>query len=465
MPAAVVERRPVSREAMTEAEYSGRPVTTRPLTAALRTPLGARRAAVAAAALPFLFLHVEYQPSVSIPFGAATVDVRLSDLAVALVVGAAIADGRARGFEVLRAGRWVWAAAAGLALWVVAGALYGPLVLDDYPFAENLVTAAKFVEYALLAPAAALLVRTREDLRVFGVMLVAWSALATAVGLLQLAGLDLFGTSDPGRQRSFLGHHDFAALSGATLLLGARGIRARGPRAPARARGRGRRPDPRGAARRRASGSCWASRGLLVLARRLHPYPTRRALAAAALVVLVAVGTLAMRSETLTDFLRFLATDEDTTQIESYSQRTLLLYIGGRIFLDHPLIGVGLRGSEEPAAFEPYLEDARNRFPTAAEAAFPSTQNKWGVQSLYVQTLADLGVVGGALLLALLAAALALARRATTTAQGVIGLVWLLLCVGLWGAQGLVAGVPLAALTWFAVGFLVSGAATAEARA
>ena len=82
-----------------------------------------------------------------------------------------------------------------------------------------------------------------------------------------------------------------------------------------------------------------------------------------------------------------------------------------------------------------------------------------------MQTLADLGVVGGALLLALLAAALALARRATTTAQGVIGLVWLLLCVGLWGAQGLVAGVPLAALTWFAVGFLVSGSATAEARA
>ena len=54
-------------------------MTTRPLTAALRTPLGARRAAVAAAALPFLFLHAEYQPSLSIPFGAATVDVRLSD--------------------------------------------------------------------------------------------------------------------------------------------------------------------------------------------------------------------------------------------------------------------------------------------------------------------------------------------------------------------------------------------------
>ena len=42
------------------------------------------------------------------------------------------------------------------------------------------------------------------------------------------------------------------------------------------------------------------------------------------------------------------------------------------------------------------------------------------------------------------------------------GLLWLLLCIGLWGAQGLVAGIPLGVLTWLAVGFLVSGAAAAE---
>ncbi|MGE5691144.1 MAG: O-antigen ligase family protein [Pseudomonadota bacterium] len=435
-------------------------MATRLLNPALRQPLGARRAAVLALALPVLFLHAEFQPTLSVGAGSTTVDVRLSDLAVAAVVVAAAADGRARGFDVLRAGRWVWAAAGGLVAWVVAAALYGPLVLDDYPFAENLVTAAKFAEYALLAPAIALLVRSRDDLRPVALMLVAWSAIATAVGLLQLAGLDLFDVSDPGRQRSFLGHHDFAALSGAALLVGLALLvledRRRALPLAAGAIGLVLAAPLAG-----VLGLALAVAALLVVARALHPYPRRRAAAAVAAVVLVAAGTVAMRSETLTDFVRFLSTDTQTTDIESYSQRTLLLYIGARVFLDHPLVGVGLRGSEEPAAFEPYLADARERFPDASPLAFPSPERKVGVQSLYVQSLADLGIVGGALLVALLATALALARRAVRTAAGVVGLLWLLLCVGLWGAQGLVAGVPLAALTWFGIGLLVSGAAEA----
>ncbi len=395
-----------------------------------RTPLGARRAAVAAAALPFLFLHVEYQPSVSIAVRRDDRRRRASPTSPSPWSSAPRSPtGAPGGFEVLRAGRWVWAAAAGLALWVVAGALYGPLVLDDYPFAENLVTAAKFVEYALLAPAAALLVRhARGPARVRG-------------DARRLERARDRGRAAAARRPRPLRHErsrrasarssattTSPRLSGATLLLGLAALvledrRARGSRSsagavglilaaplagvlglvlgvarPARARPAPRTRTRRGARSRpsRSSSSSPSARS------RCAPRRSRTSSASS-------------------------ATDEDTTQIESYSQRTLLLYIGGRIFLDHPLIGVGLRGSEEPAAFEPYLEDARNRFPTAAEAAFPSTQNKWGVQSLYVQTLADLGVVGGALLLALLAAALALARRATTTAQGVIGLVWLLL--------------------------------------
>src|SRR5262245_4006772 len=114
MPAAVVERRPVSRGAMTEAEYSGRPVASRLLTRGLLQPLGARRTAVLVLALPLLFLHAEFQPTASLDAGSTTVDVRLSDVAVLAVLVAAIVDGRARGFDVLRPGRWVWAAAGGL---------------------------------------------------------------------------------------------------------------------------------------------------------------------------------------------------------------------------------------------------------------------------------------------------------------------------------------------------------------
>ncbi|HSL66170.1 MAG TPA: O-antigen ligase family protein [Gaiellaceae bacterium] len=433
-------------------------MATRLLTPALGQRLGARPAAVAALALPALFLHADFQPTASFPLSSTDVDVRLSDVAVLAVLAAAIVDGRRRGFGVLAAGRWAWAAAAGLVAWVAAAAAYGPLVLDGYPLAENAVTAAKFAEYALLAPAFALLVRDRDDLRPIAVALVVWSAVATAVGLLQLAGLHLFDVSDPGRQRSFLGHHDFAALSGASLLLGLALLvledRRRSLPLAAGAIGLVLAAPLAG-----VLGLALGVGALLVLARVLRPYPWRRAAVAVAAVFVVAAGTAAMRSETLTDFVRFLGADEPTEDIESYSQRTLLLYIGGRIFLDHPLVGVGLRGSEEPAAFEPYLADARARFPDASPLAFPAPDRRYGVQSLYVQSLADLGVVGAALLVALLGAALALARR---NPAGVLGLLWLLLCVGLWGAQGLVAGIPLGALTWIAIGLLASGAAREE---
>jgi hypothetical protein len=193
------------------------------------------------------------------------------------------------------------------------------------------------------------------------------------------------------------------------------------------------------------------------VARRVEPYPVRRLAAAAAIVAAVAVGMVAMRADAVSAYLEFLSDDRPTTEIETYSQRTLLAYIGFRIFLDHPLVGVGLRGSEEPAAFEPYLADARARFPDASPLAFPSAERKYGVQSLYVQSLADLGMVGGALLVALLAAGLVLARRTVRTRAGLVGLLWLLVCVGLWSAQGLVAGLPLAALTWIALGLLAAG--------
>ncbi len=81
------------------------------------------------------------------------------------------------------------------------------------------------------------------------------------------------------------------------------------------------------------------------------------------------------------------------------------------------------------------------------------------MQNLYVETLADLGLVGFALLLALFAAALRTALRAAPgSALPLVGLGWLLLAAGVWNGIGLVPGIPLAALTWLALGLVTARA-------
>ena len=85
--------------------------------------------------------------------------------------------------------------------------------------------AAKFLEYALLAPAVVLIVRARAEAQVVFVVFAAWSALASIVGLVQFFGANIFVSgATGGRQLSFLGFHDFASLSTAALLLGAAAI-------------------------------------------------------------------------------------------------------------------------------------------------------------------------------------------------------------------------------------------------
>ena len=65
----------------------------------------ATEALALAAAVPFLFLHATYQPTLSIGAGTTSVDVTLADAAIALVVGAAVVRGRREGWAPLRASR------------------------------------------------------------------------------------------------------------------------------------------------------------------------------------------------------------------------------------------------------------------------------------------------------------------------------------------------------------------------
>src|SRR5919199_80982 len=55
-----------------------------------------------ALAIPFLFLHIKYQPGVRVPLGSTHLGLELSDAAVVVVAIAAFVEGVRRGFGSLR---------------------------------------------------------------------------------------------------------------------------------------------------------------------------------------------------------------------------------------------------------------------------------------------------------------------------------------------------------------------------
>ena len=376
-------------------------------------------AIVLAAAVPPLFLHATYQPHVSIGLGSTTVDLTLADAAVAAVLAAALVRARREGWEPLRRSKLLLTAAAALAMLALLGLATPSLLGEEYDLAPHAVSALKFGWYALLLAGDAAARPQRGRCRTAVPRdRCAGAPSRPAWGLLQFLGLVAeFEGKRPGqREPSFLGIHDFAALSGAALVLGLvelalgdgrplggrrwplvgarRGRTRRRPlrRADSRRRAlaRARRPAPADAARNpsRAGRRCRRARR-----HRRHGDDAGG-------------GDRALRR------VRGLRDRVEDTGVQSYAHRTLLAYIGARIWLDHPIAGIGWQASNEPWASAPYLDDARRRFPDEPAEAFPSPEHRWGVQTLYVQVLADLGVIGFAAL------ADALRRRSRRAASG-----------------------------------------------
>jgi len=429
-------------------------------------------AIVLAAAIPFLFLHEQYLPSFTLDAGGSGVEIRFSDLALLAVLIAAAVELRT-GAHRLRAGRPLWLAGGALLAWLAFQVLR-PASLDDPGFDDHLISYLKFAEYALLAVAVPLVVKRGRDLTVALGTFVLWGAVATSVGVAQFFGLDVFDAWNPGwRQPSFLGHHDLAALATIGLALALTGIvtgRAGTPASPlfwpALAAG---------GVGVILAGSVAAAGGLalgavaLWLAARVRFRPSgRQTLALVLTVGVVVVGVLAVRDADVGNFLRFLGIrgDDQAQGVESYSQRTVLAYIGLRIAQDNPLVGVGWQRSSTPEVFEPYVPAARERFPEVVDLAFPAEGREWGVQNLYLQMLADAGVIGLALLLAVGAIGVLLAWRATARAPtpwaagaGLVSVCALLTLGSEWASLGIVAGIPLQAATCLLLGLAVAGAA------
>ena len=420
-------------------------------------------AIVLAAALPIVFLHVNYQPS----FGAGSATVKLSDVAVLATAAAAVAAALRRGLAPLRAGIPVWVTAVLFLAWIGAASVYPLLSSHAYPWRTHIVTAGEFGEYALLAPAVPLLVRRRADALVVLGVLVAWSVAATAVGVLQWSGWEIAaGWGQGQREPSFLGTQDFAAFSGMVLGLGIAsflwGVRGRLRTWAGVALVSGLVGFAIGGASSGVIGLVPATAIAVAIAAR-HGVVRRGALAVAvAGAVLASLGVVVYRSGDYGQFFSFLGVKRSNAaaskNIQTYPQHTMLAYIGVRIWLHHPIAGAGFEASNDYSTYGRELAATHKRFPHIAPQAFPSATKSYGVQDLYVQTLSDLGLVGLALLAALFGSGLwrgtegALSGGRTVAFPAALGLFWIVLALGLWTAQGIIAGIPLDALTWLGLG-------------
>jgi hypothetical protein len=406
-----------------------------------------------ALAVPFLFLHIKYQPGVRVPLGSTHLGLELSDLMVLLVALAALRSGLRHGFAPLRPAISLWIASGLLLLWIFirSGSL------------EHFVTAAKFAEYALLALSAPLLLRRRSDWELVAAVIVAWSVAATLFGLVQIFGADIAGAWAAGRrQPSFLGHSEFAALSAlalgiglAAVLLARRSVGWIGVVSGAL-----------GLALSGATagliGTVAGAIGLLYAVSRRRPLVLRDFVVNGLVVAFVAAGVLVLRAGDFEHFLRFLhlkGRETQTADIQTYSHHTLLAYIGYRIWRDHPVVGAGWQQSTEPETVDPQLPAAHRKFPDVAPLAFPTREHEWGVQNAYVQAAADLGGIGLVLWLLPFVLSLLLALRANAP-PGAVATFAILAAMGIWIGQGVVAGIPLDAATWIAFGL----AATAMAQ-
>ena len=420
--------------------------------------------------MPFLCLHERYDPNLVNGIGSAGVTISISDVAALAIVVAALVAARRLGIDPLRRGGIALVASLALLAAVVLWTLLGPTLSDGYPFAHSAVSAAKFVEYGLFVLAVPLIVRRRGDALAVALVLTAIAAAASVGGILQIIGLlgNLDNVPAGRRMPSFLGYHDFSALSGMVLGLALAAIasgywtRLRAMTAVAAAAGVVGVVISGAMATVLALLLCGGFVVVYMLVR--HTLTLRRVVAIGALLLVVLGGSLTLRAGDVANYIGFLDNNQESSSnnIETYSQRTVLVYIGWEIFKAHPLTGVGWQASELPVSFGPHLAAARRRFPDVPAPAFPSDAHHWGVQNAYVQAGADMGIVGAFLLLATLGASFLRAGlrglRGTAPPDPLAPALALAILVGaaVWAALGLVPGVPATALLWLAIGGAVA---------
>jgi hypothetical protein len=297
-------------------------------------------------------------------------------------------------------------------------------------------------------------------LRVLFAVVVAFATVATTWGLVG------FLTADQGRQASFMGEHDLAALATLAAAVGLARVHARrGYPGLLAVAGLivGLVGTILGAALASLIGLYLAGAVGLVIARRRGDLRWTAALVTVAVAGLATSGTFALRHGDF-GFLQawFGAPAEHPGEYAaSWSQRLIFTYIGGRIFLDQPVLGTGWHGLLPPDEFARYLPDARERFSDQPPHYFPPADGEFIPQQTYDQVLFELGLVGAAVLAVLLGIAVwraAVAARRRSPDATYMPAMWLAAILGALAGAALFGGSPLTGMFWLALGVVTADA-------
>jgi hypothetical protein len=395
--------------------------------------------------LGFCLVRARDQPSVGVGVGGTVVSIVPADLLLVALAAVAV-------MTIVRDGlpRSTWLAVGGTAafsaLVVVTAALNGAVAL---------VAGVKVTELTALGLGAAVLVTTRRSAEAIIELLLVFTLVADAIGAIRFV-------TNGGRQASFLGEHDFAALATLPLLYGLVVVFTGGSRRRAAvAILAGSVGCVLGAALASLLGLYLGVAALLAAAQARKLATVRRLAVAIGVVGIVTAGTLVIRAGDLGFLQAWFGKPESTPgqYAASWSQRLIYAYIGGRVFEAHPLVGTGWYGELPPKTFTVYLPDAHRQFSDQPRRYFPTATKPFIPQQTWDQILYELGVVGGAAMLVTLVglgrAALRSARRGVSVWAS-LPAAWLAASIGALAGEGYFGGTPLAASFWLVSGVVLA---------
>jgi hypothetical protein len=277
-------------------------------------------------------------------------------------------------------------------------------------------------------------------------VLILFTLAADAVGLVK------FVTGGGGRQASFLGEHDFAALATLPLLYGLVLLHERGrDRRAWLAIGAGALGCILGAALASLLGLYLGAIALLVVHAYARRLTRRDVIATVAVLAVVTAGTVAIRSGDLGFLQSWFGkpASRPGQYAASWSQRLIYTYVGGRVFVAHPLLGTGWWGDLPPEEWVRFLPAAHHRFADQPPSYFPPPDKPLIPQQTYDEILYELGIVGAVLFLAFI---VALVRDV----RGALPAAWLAASLGAIAGEGFFGGTPLVATFWLVAGVVVA---------